>query len=132
MVGAIPVRKIVAGDWIILKQLDSPVYKMQLGDNAEEVNPTDTENIELIFQFITPIAKVREMLRVSRSYFTEQALQTISDTMDDDVIAKLVRAVTEQFNRYFAVRLKFIQDQQAEGKETVINFQEQPPQVKQA
>jgi hypothetical protein len=44
----------------------------------------------------------------------------------------LVQAVTEQFNRYFAIRLKYIQDQQSEGKETVTNFQEQPAQVKQA
>jgi hypothetical protein len=133
MVGNIPVRKIVAGDWIILKQLNSPVYKMQLGDSSEEIEATDEENCELVFQFINPIIKVREMLRKGRVHFTEQALQFLVDgNISEETSVKLVKAVTEQFNRYFAVRLKYIQDQQTEGKETVINFQEQPAQVKQA
>jgi hypothetical protein len=127
------VRKVVPGDWIILKQLDSPVYRMHLGDKAEEIEWKGHEEIELVFQFIRPIAEVRQMLRKGREYFTEQAMQAITDgTMENEQIARLVSAVTEQFNRYFAIRLKYIQDTQTEGKETVTNFQEQPAQVKQA
>lgn len=130
-VDGVLVRKVVAGDWIILKQIKSPLYEMQLGEKPEEIKSTEEEDMELLFQFTRPIQEVRKVLAKGRDYFREQALQNISDKLEPEQITKIVGAVTTQFQRYYATRLKYIQESQSEGKETVVNFPAQPAQARQ-
>lgn len=124
-VGELEVRPIVAGDWIILKKLDSPLYRMVLErDDKSPAEFTDEEGIEMCFQFTRSVREVRKALARGRDEFREAALQSISDKYDSPTISKLVMAVGEQLKRAYETAIKYVSPDDGGGERR--NFQEPP------
>ncbi len=132
--GGLPIRPVTgSADIIILKQLNSPLYRQMLENDSaarksqkdgkvvvpEDVIPSDEEAVELCFQFTRPTREVRSTLRQGRVHFTEQACTEIADKYSPDVIFAMVGAVYEQMAR--SVRTQVQHEQEAtdgDGKTT--------------
>lgn len=124
VVGEIKVRPVVPGDWIILKKLDSPLYRLQIEEKKDDVTISEEESVEIIYQFTRPPKEVRQVLTQGRQYFRETALDTISDKFSISQMLEVSRAVNEQLRRYYETIIKY--GQAEEGKKLEVNFPEQP------
>src|SRR5262245_17796676 len=88
------VRHFVAGDFILLRELDAPLYrrlfalaehgrKIKAGEIPPESTPpnepfTAEQCAEMLFQFLVPLPTARAALRRGRADFTARALQHLT------------------------------------------------------
>src|SRR5712672_3155935 len=110
--GIVRVRPIVHADIILLKRLDSPLYRQmqeaykEVG-SRDETNVDDEESCEICFQFTRPCREARTLLSKGRDEFREAALQAISDLHNPAEITQILKAVAEQVKRMFETALKY-------------------------
>lgn len=119
-------RPVVAGDFILLKKLNSPLYrhvfaldeharKIKAGEIPENAPPPksdydEEECVEMIFQFTRPISEVRAALRSGREAFRETAHAAILDRVPAarlDVFPRLVATVVENFTAAFSTAVQY-------------------------
>lgn len=119
-IGGLTVRPVVHYDFVILRQLGSPLLT-QLGGaiSAEARTPFDDEQgYEMVWQFTRPIREVIAALAQGRDHVREIALETIGLTLGPVEVALLVKAVENEFLRAFATVVKY-GSPPAEGDGTV-------------
>lgn len=130
-VGEYRVRKVTASDWVILRQIESPLIALveeihQEPGKAPEIAITDTQEWELCFQFTRPQQDSRDLLSLGRQHFTDAAIGFADNATDMD-IKMICRVVIEQLRRSWETALKHKQDlEEKEG----ISFLAQPPAPK--
>lgn len=131
----ITLRPVVAGDFILLKKLDSPLYRrtFELAEHQRRIKageiPADAplpatnfdeeECVEMIWQFTVPLPVARAALRKGREHFRETALQAITDQSPVDALPQLVEAVVANFTAAFSTAVEYEGAAAAEGEETV-------------
>ena len=119
----IKLRPVTAGDFILLKKLNSPLYrrtfelaehqrKIAAGEIASDAKPPQTsfddeECVEMIYQFSVTLPEARAQLRKGREHFREQAQQAITDKAPIDGLPKLVEAVVANFTAAFSTAVKY-------------------------
>ena len=120
------IRPVVASDFILLKQLDSPLYRqvfalaeharrVKAGEVLQDAPPPETkydeaECVEMIYQFTRPLAEVRAALRAGRAQFRETALGAITDALpiaQMEVFPRLVASVVENFTAAFGTAVQY-------------------------
>ena len=114
--GSVKVRRVVTSDWVILRQLKSPIIQQMLEmqkDEAirEEVPFTDEEGYEICWQFTHNPKDCRALLEVSRERFRQQAIEDIADSLDPSIVGQVVKAVGKQILRSFETALKYGTDE---------------------
>ncbi|TXH10004.1 MAG: hypothetical protein E6R03_15995 [Hyphomicrobiaceae bacterium] len=131
------IRPVVASDFILLKRLESPLYrqtfvlaeharKIKAGEIPPDAAPPATkydeeECVEMIYQFTRPLAEVRTALQRGRIAFRETALQTITDAIPlarMDEFPRLVATVVENFTAAFSTAVQY-GDPKKDENETV-------------
>lgn len=109
-VGGDNVRKIVASDWTVFKQIDSPLLRMvqELQQNPG-VNPnvdfTELEQQTICWQFLNHPKRVREIIEAGT--LKETVIQEIADEYDAGVLNLILFAVMEQMKRGWQTALKY-------------------------
>lgn len=127
-------RPVVAGDFILLKQLNSPLYRQTfaLAEHHRKISAQeipagtplpateyqDEECVEMVYQFVVPIAQARADLKRGRDYFRERACATVTDHAPVDALPTLLAATIENFTAAFATAIQYTAPQ-TEGEETV-------------
>lgn len=94
--GIIKVRKWVASDIKIFKQTKSPFYQLMMGDvNEDFIKSIITDEdmmFNLIFQFITPVVTVRNLLK-NKEQYDEQVMLKVGDVFAPQDLAILLHAI---------------------------------------
>lgn len=95
------VRRVVASDWMMLKALNSPIYRQLLElqkplEIREEVPFSDEEGWEMICQFTHTPAQNRAQLAKGRDNYREWAIQETADTLKMEDAASVIAAVQSQ------------------------------------
>lgn len=130
----IKLRPVVASDFILLKKLNSPLYRrtFELAEHARQVkagelaadapppqtNFDEEECVEMIYQFSIPLPQARAELKRGREFFREQAQQAITDHAPVDALPRLVEAVVANFTAAFSTAVQY-SGESKEGEETV-------------
>lgn len=129
------IRPVVASDFILLKKLNSPLYRrtFELAEHARKIKAgeippesplpnatefTDDECVEMIYQFTIPLPRARAELKRGREFFQEQAQLHVTDRAPVNALPKLVATVVENFTQAFATAVQY-EGEKAEGNETV-------------
>lgn len=120
-VGEFTIRKIVASDWIILKQIGSPLHKQMLEWRQNPKNPTNVEmdeqqEKELCYQFTRPVVEVREMLAAGSEAFQSAVTSEIGDKVDVHNIKIMALAVMEQVARSWSTAVEYASNLKEEGE----------------
>lgn len=90
------VRPVVAFDIVLLKEIDSFIYKQQVGE--EDSMPSVSSLCELCLFMTTPHKEVRRMLRKSRDNFEDIAIERFFDNKENfSFISEIIKAATRQF-----------------------------------
>ena len=103
-VGQINVRRVVASDWPILKQLNSPIYlqwlEMQKAPEIrEEVPFTDEQAYEMCWQFTHTPKESRVLLVGGVEAYRLKATEEIADMFDLATLTEIVNAIQQQLMR---------------------------------
>ena len=116
-------RPVVAADFLLLKRLDSPLYRQAMAAAAdcrsrrEEASPgglvtsppttehDEAEAAEMIYQFTTPVRQCRNLLAQGRQAFREAALAATLDLLTPLETPAAVEAVVRNFVAAFATTL---------------------------
>lgn len=113
-VGHFTVRPYVPFDMVVLRKLESPLLKQmaELAKPEEERRPTEFDDMDeavMIFQFITPIERVRDLVQRGARAFRAAAEQEIAFNPRINAVlqAQLVQAVTKQFLRAFSTVINY-------------------------
>lgn len=94
-VGPFTVRPVVSWDFVILRDINSFLYRQQLGEVVEMDKVPIEQICELCFLLTTPIREARSVLRKGRDSFAEAAVGKFEN--DIIVLTDIVKACTEQF-----------------------------------
>jgi hypothetical protein len=119
-------RPVVASDFILLKRLNSPLYRQTfaLAEHARQIKAgeippdaaapatqyDDEECVEMIYQFTRPLAEVRAALQRGREKFRETALTAVTDAIpiaQMDAYPRLVTTVIENFTAAFSTAVQY-------------------------
>jgi hypothetical protein len=133
-VAGLELRPIVAGDFILFRKLDSPLYRrtfqiaehqrqIAAGEVPENTAPPETkfdeeECVEMIYQLSVPIATARAALKKGRDAFRETALAAVTDRVPVTAFPELVAAVVSHFTAAFSTAVRY-ESPEDESKETV-------------
>lgn len=105
-VGELTIRPFVPYDVVILRKLNSPLYRqmVELSKPDEQRTVTDfddDEEFEIIYQFITPIEEVRAELARGREHFRERARAAVAYNPGINVLdyAALIAGVSQNLIR---------------------------------
>lgn len=118
------VRPLMAGDWLLFKQLNSPIYRNILemdkpeAERKEMILEDDMEAFQMIYQFTRPASAVRSELRKGMDVFKETVLREVADRYHPALVSKLVTAVAEQVRRSFETAMKYGNDREPEGQKS--------------
>lgn len=96
------VRPMMAGDWILLRELGSSLI---VGRESDSLG--DSELVELCYLFTRPARECRAILAKGRKEFTEQANETIADVLSPGDLSQLVAAVFKQVKSASDTMMKF-------------------------
>ncbi len=93
------VRKFQAGDYCTLKQRDSAIYQMVMGD--KNVNFDMEDIIELVFMLTRPPSESRKYLNAGgAAAFREAALTTIADVLTVEELTTLMNAAQDRLTTH--------------------------------
>src|SRR5262245_1753898 len=112
-IAGVTVRKVVASDWIILRELNSPVIRLiqELRQNPNDdpkVEVKDEENFEIVYQFTHTAKECRALLRHGKEYFREKALEFVDEKEFNPIqVQDIVAAAMEQIRRSWETALKY-------------------------
>lgn len=111
-VGEHLVRRIVANDWTILKQLNSPllqqILEMQKPEAAREpVEASDEDVFAMIWMFTHTPRECRELMKSGKQAFLDKAAEEVGDVLTSEVIKMMSLAVGEQIKRSWETALKY-------------------------
>lgn len=113
-VGEFTVRPYVPFDMVVLRKIGSPLLRQMQEMNKPEEERTgtdygDEEEFEMIFQFITPVEVVRDLIRQGRQAFKDAAWEKVANNPKLNAVlhAQLTEAVTTQFLRAFSTVLSY-------------------------
>ena len=123
-VGQFEVRPVVAADWLILKRLNSPLYRQAIETESVPIETSDDDGIEIIYQFTRPAKEVRAVLAQGLEHFKEQAKQAIADECNMAQLEELIAAVRIQLQRTYTTALAYVQEKESGSVDR--NFQGQP------
>jgi len=106
------VRRIVASDWIVLKWLDSPLYKMTLEvqkDEAirEDINYEESEGYEMVWQFTHTPKQNRELKARGREVYRETAFEEFGDIYNIQTLSECIKAIGKQVVSSFETKVSF-------------------------
>jgi hypothetical protein len=124
-VGHLKVRPVVAYDYVILKEIGSPIYEQIFEQPGSEfkLEFTTEQACELCYLFTSPLKEVKKILRRSRDDFAELATAKF---FDDAGNLKLVRDILEAVAKQMATSISTMQSYTSisteEGKEGEVNF----------
>lgn len=124
MVDEIRVRPVMAGDFVLFKQLNSPIYRNILeadkpeSERKEMILEDDSEAFQMIYQFTRPAFEVRNALKLGMESFKETAMREVADKYHPEKVARLVSAVAEQVRRSFGTAQKYGSDREPEGQKS--------------
>ncbi len=106
-VDTVDVRPVVAYDFTLFKQLNGPVYRNMIegAKDAKDLEWTDEEGYELVYQFTNPCKEIRAALKKGREYFTELALTEIGDKYTIQDITTIIMAIVKQIEVGFSTRV---------------------------
>jgi len=124
-IGKVNVRPNVAYDWVIFKQINSPVYNLTLESGMpkeirEEVDFKEQQAFELIYQFTHSCKEIRNLLRKGNgnieisnnkdekyAVFREEVLNTTADKYSVFDIKPLINAVMQQILKSSSSALEY-------------------------
>jgi len=106
------VRRIVASDWIVLKWLDSPLYKMTLEvqkDEAirEDIKYEESEGYEMVWQFTHSPKQNRELMAKGREAYRAKAFEEVGDSQDIQTLSRCIQAIGKQVVSSFETKVSF-------------------------
>ena len=118
------IRPVVASDFILLKKLNSPLYRrtFALAEHARKIqtaeipegsplpaaeNYDEEECVEMVYQFLIPLPQARAELKRGREFFREQAHVYVTDRAPVNALPKLVATVIENFTNAFATAIRY-------------------------
>jgi hypothetical protein len=136
-------RPVVGGDVILLKRLDSPLIRrtkelvehfrkvsmgvIEEGTPCPESTYEDEEGVEMVYQFLVPIATARGALSLGRERFREIALQFVADRVPYPILAELIAAVEMNYQKSFSTFLRY--EARKEGDSQPRNFSMPPAET---
>jgi hypothetical protein len=131
-------RPVVASDFILLKKLNSPLYRhmfdlaehqraVAAGEQPEGSEPPTTpydeeECVEMVYQFTIPVAQARGEILRGREYFRERAHAGVTDRAPIGALPKLVAAVIAHFVASYSTVVPFGSDT-SDDQKTVFTTQ---------
>jgi len=123
MVGGISVRKPVASDWEIFRQLDSPIIRILLElrqdpSKVPEIEPTQQENWEICWQFTHSPKECRAALTVGNGYFRQLAASEIGDVWDEPTVMVVRAVIMNKIAEANATAIKYAADLEEKGEVT--------------
>lgn len=107
------VRPLVAYDWAMFKQLNSPVFRMmqeimQVGvEKAEMINAEPHEDWELCYLLTRPCAESDRVFMKGRAGFTQSAKEEFGFQLDTAQIVELMKACLEQVRAHMSTMTKY-------------------------
>lgn len=112
IINGIRIRPVVHYDLVILRQLNSPLYRhmLEMGkpeNERQEIKYTDDDGYMLVWQFTTPISQVREELGRGHESLKACALAATAYRLPPPVMAALITGVLDNFKRSFDVAVKY-------------------------
>jgi hypothetical protein len=140
-VAGIKLRAMVAADFILLKQLGSPLYRrsfdlaehqrrINAGEIAADAPPpstsfTEEELAEMVYQLMQPARDARRVLAQGREHFREKAMAEVMDRILVTDIPHLVNAVVGIYLQAFSTAIGYREPEKS--GETQVNFTAPPP-----
>ncbi len=122
-VGDYTIRPIVAGDYTLIKKLNSPVYRqileLQKENGGEEVQVDDVEQWELIYILTNPPEHSLKLL-YNGGNIRDKAIETLGAKLGPLLVADLFIACIQQFKTHMETMLSYAAAK--EGKEGDENF----------
>lgn len=119
-VAGLKVRQLVHYDYVLLRRLDSPLYRrvLELGKPAEErrdVPFSDEEGYEIIVQFTRPCVEVKRLVdRLGRTGFREFCIEQIG-MLSPGEVEVLAGAAVRTFVEGAATALRYRQASEGDG-----------------
>jgi hypothetical protein len=134
-IGEVRVRPVVAGDFVVFKEMDSPLYRrtfdlaeharlVAVGERNTESAPPGTkftgdECTELLYQFITPLPVFRAGLQRGRAHLRQHAIKTIATRVPNADIEKLFDLVLAGYTTAFSTAINYQLAAEADTETTV-------------
>jgi hypothetical protein len=134
-VGGLRLRPVVAGDFPILRAVNSPFYRrtFSLAEHlrqikADEIPSTtpppvtpfdELEAAGMIYQFLAPIREVRESARAGREAFHQRAVAAVNRLVLPDQLTAVHAAVTANFSAAYDTAVEYEQISE-EGSTTMV------------
>lgn len=118
-IAGLTIRPLVHYDFVLLKQLDSPLLRhLRAATDGAETPPTpygDDEGYELIFLFTRPARDAAAILARGRSVFRRAAVEMIGMNVSPADTALLMKAVEREVLRAFATVVNYEPRAPADG-----------------
>lgn len=101
-VAGLRMRPLVHYDYVILRRLDSPLYRkvLELGkpeSDRQEVAFEDEDGYEMVWQFTRPVKEVAGVLARGRQAVRQAAVEEIGQRLGALEVQELVRLAVENF-----------------------------------
>jgi hypothetical protein len=121
------VRKFVAYDHVILKQLDSPLRRMMLElakppELQEKMENSDQENWDLCLQFTIPVNEAEELIEQGVDVFKKAAKERVGKAWDESEVSFVILAVFQQLKNSVEAANKYAAE--AKDAKEISFFQE--------
>lgn len=106
------VRRLVASDWIILKWLNSPLYRGVLESQKpveirEDIGYEDFEGYEMVWQFTHTPAVNRALMAKGREVYKTTAFEDIGDTHSLETLSNAIEAIGKQVAASLETKVAF-------------------------
>lgn len=93
--GKITFRPLVASDLVVLRKLNSPVYRelLEMGTPEEartKVEYTDEDVFDIVYQFTNPIKEIRQLVKKGNDIYHETAMSEVGDKFNVADTAPLI------------------------------------------
>ena len=114
------IRAPVASDFIVLQRIESPLLKL----GQEGLTIAEEEAAEIVWQFTTPVKRVRQELSKGRAAFRECAVEAIMDRLSPMEVSAIITEVRETYLAWLSTVVPYEEVEQ--GGEVNMDFP-QPP-----
>lgn len=111
-IGKVTIRPMVSYDVNIFQIIDSPIYKMILGDSPETTNAnqlftSQEEAYELIYQFTHPCKDTYNLFKQNKMAFKDKVMEEVAFIYSLDDSTKLLNAIMEHIFNVNIARTSF-------------------------